>query len=132
MLSTLRPAWGGRAGAPPGHLRRGHGALGRAHAAGRNPAYGTDLLGGMHRHQARELAIRAQTIPVIDVIRGATTVAAALVQRAGELGVIAVEAAGDLVVTDEDPLADIGVLAESRLVAVVQDGQVVDGAAARG
>ena len=63
MLSTLRPAWGGRAGAPPGHSRRGHGALGRAHAAGRNPAYGTDLLGGMHRHQARELAIRAQTIP---------------------------------------------------------------------
>ena len=69
---------------------------------------------------------------MIDVIRGATTVAAALVQREGELGVIAVEAAGDLVVTDEDPLADIGVLAESRLVAVVQDGQVVDGAAARG
>jgi len=37
---------------------------------------------------------------------------------------------GDLVVTDEDPLADIGVLAESRLAAVVQDGQVVDGGAA--
>ena len=113
-------------------LDRAHDALGRAHAAGRNPAYGTDLLGGMHRHQARELAIRAQTIPVIDVIRGATTVAAALLQREGELGVIAVGAAGDLVVTDEDPLADISVLAESRLAAVVQDGQVVDGAAAVG
>lgn len=72
-------------------LDQAHDALGRAHAAGRNPAYGTDLL-----------------------------------------GVIAVGAAGDLVVTDEDPLADIGVLAESRLAAVVQDGQVVDGAAALG
>ena len=113
-------------------LDRAHDALGRAHAAGRNPAYGTDLLGGMHRHQARELAIRAQTIPVIDVIRGATTVAAALLQREGELGVIAVGAAGDLVVTDEDSLADISVLAESRLAAVVQDGRVVDGAAAVG
>ena len=36
------------------------------------------------------------------------------------------------VVTDEEPPADIGVLAESRLAAVVQDGQVVDGAAAVG
>jgi imidazolonepropionase-like amidohydrolase len=85
-----------------------------------------------HRHQAKELAIRAQTVPVIDVIRVATTVAAALVQRDGELGFIAIGAAADLVVSDEDPLADIGVLAESRLAAVVQDGQVVDGAAAVG
>jgi hypothetical protein len=55
-------------------LDTAHDALGRAHAAGLNPAYGTDLLGGMHRHQAQEFAIRARTIPAIDVIRGATTV----------------------------------------------------------
>ena len=106
-------------------LDQAHDALGRAHAAGLNPAYGTDLLGGMHRHQAKELAIRARTIPVIDVIRGATTVAAALLQREGRLGVIAPRAAGDLVVTDADPVADISVLAESRLAAVVQDGHLV-------
>jgi imidazolonepropionase-like amidohydrolase len=106
-------------------LDRAHDALGRAHAAGLNPAYGTDLLGGMHRHQAQELAIRARTIPVIDVIRGATTVASALLQREGRLGVIATGAAGDLVVTDADPVADISVLAESRLAAVIQDGHVV-------
>lgn len=111
-------------------LDQAHDALGRAHAAGLNPAYGTDLLGGMHRHQARELAIRSRTIPVIDVIRGATTVAAALLQRPGELGVIAPGAAGDLVVTDTDPLADISVLAESRLASVVQDGRIVSGEAA--
>jgi len=39
-------------------------------------------------------------------------------------------AAGDLVVTDTDPLADISVLAESRLAAVVQDGRIVSGEAA--
>ncbi len=105
-------------------LDQAHDALGRAHAAGLNPAYGTDLLGGMHRHQAKELAIRARTIPVLDVIRGATTVAAALLQREGRLGVIAPRAAGDLV-TDADPVADILVLAESRLAAVVQDGHLV-------
>jgi len=79
----------------------------------------------MHRHQAKELAIRARTIPVIDVIRGATIVAAALLQREGRLGVIAPRAAGDLVVTDADPVADISVLAESRPAAVVQDGHLV-------
>ncbi|MEP6649451.1 MAG: amidohydrolase family protein [Lapillicoccus sp.] len=111
-------------------VEQAHDALGRAHAAGLNPAYGTDLLGGMHRHQAKELAIRARTIPAIDVIRGATTLAAALLQREGELGVIAPGAAGDLVVTDGDPVADITVLAESRLTHVVQDGRVVAGGAA--
>jgi imidazolonepropionase-like amidohydrolase len=108
-------------------LDRAEDALGRAHAAGLNPAYGSDLLGGMHRHQAREFAIRARTIPTIDVIRGATTVAAAVLQREGELGVVAPGAAGDLVVTDTDPVADIAVLAESRLAAVVQGGRIVLG-----
>jgi imidazolonepropionase-like amidohydrolase len=110
-----------------GVLDQAHDALGRAHAAGLNPAYGSDLLGGMHRHQARELAIRARTIPTIDVIRGATTVAAALLQREGELGVVAPGAAGDLVVTETDPVADIAVLAESRPAYVVQAGRVVGG-----
>ena len=108
-------------------LDEAHDALGRAHAAGLTPAYGSDLLGGMHRHQAREFAIRARTIPTLDVIRGATTVAAALLQREGELGVVAPGAAGDLVVTDTDPVADISVLADSRLAYVVQGGRVVAG-----
>jgi imidazolonepropionase-like amidohydrolase len=111
-------------------LDQAHDALGRAHAAGLNPAYGTDLLGGMHRHQAQEFAIRARTIPAIDVIRSATTVAARALQREGELGILAPGAAGDLVVTHDDPVADVAVLAESRLAAVVQDGRVVVGQAA--
>jgi imidazolonepropionase-like amidohydrolase len=57
-------------------------------------------------------------------------VAAAVLRREGELGVVAPGAAGDLVVTDEDPLADITVLSESRLAAVVQDGRLVAGTAA--
>ncbi|WP_454857860.1 amidohydrolase family protein [Promicromonospora soli] len=58
-------------------------------------------------------------------IRGATTTAARLLQREHELGVIAPGAAGDFVITDADPLADIDVLADSRLSAVIQDGTVV-------
>jgi imidazolonepropionase-like amidohydrolase len=87
--------------------------------------FGTDLLGGMQRHQAAEFAIRAKVMPEIDVIRSATVTAARLLQREHELGVIAPGAAGDFVVTDSDPLDDIGVLAESRLCAVIQDGVIV-------
>jgi imidazolonepropionase-like amidohydrolase len=106
-------------------LDGGMDALHTAHESGVNLAFGTDLLGGMQRHQAKEFAIRAKVMPAIDVIRGATTTAARLLQRKHELGVIAPGAAGDFVITDADPLADIDVLAESRLSAVIQDGTVV-------
>jgi len=102
-------------------------ALKLLHAAGINPAYGSDLLGGMQRHQAREFAIRAEHQPAIDVIRAATTVAATVVQREGELGQIIPGAAADLVILREDPLQDISALAESRLSCVVQDGTIVAG-----
>ena len=102
-------------------------ALKLLHAAGLNPAYGSDLLGGMQRHQAREFAIRAEHQPAIDVIRAATTVAATVVQREGELGQIIPGAAADLVILREDPLQDISALAESRLSCVVQDGIIVAG-----
>lgn len=108
-------------------LEGGIRALQLLHAAGVNPAYGSDLLGGMQRHQPREFAIRAEHQPAIDVIRAATTVAATVLQRDGELGQIIPGAAADLVVLDEDPLDDISVLAESRLSAVVQDGRLVAG-----
>lgn len=38
-------------------LEGGYEALGKAHEAGVNLTYGTDLLAGMHRHQAKEFAI---------------------------------------------------------------------------
>lgn len=94
---------------------------------GINLAYGTDLLGGMQRHQAREFRIRAEVQPTIDVIRAATVNAAKLLQREGTLGVIAPDALGDLIVVDDDPLQDISVLAESRIGTVVQAGEVVLG-----
>jgi imidazolonepropionase-like amidohydrolase len=91
--------------------------------------FGSDLPGGMHRYQNEEFRLRAQVQPVIDVIRSATTTAAALLDRAGTLGVLAPGAAADLLVLDADPLADVAVLAdiEDHLRAVLQDGVVVHG-----
>ena len=70
-------------------LDNGMNALRKAYDAGVNLTYGTDLLGGMQRHQAREFAIRAKVMPAIEVIRSATVTAAKLLQREDELGVIA-------------------------------------------
>ncbi|MET4591814.1 amidohydrolase family protein [Arthrobacter sp. 754] len=106
-------------------LDGGYEALGKAHEAGINLTYGTDLLGGMQVHQAEEFAIRAKVMPPIDVIRSATTTAASLIQREGELGTIAVGARGDFIITTDDPLKDITVLSQSKLDYVIQDGAVV-------
>jgi imidazolonepropionase-like amidohydrolase len=106
-------------------LDGGYEALGKAHEAGINLAYGSDLLGGLQIYQAKEFTIREKLMPAIDVIRSATTTAAALLQREGELGTIAVGAYGDFVITSEDPLKDLSVLGETRLDYVIQNGAVV-------
>ncbi|GAA1651625.1 amidohydrolase family protein [Nonomuraea maheshkhaliensis] len=108
-------------------LEAGLVALERAARGGVRLAYGTDLLGGMHRHQSHEFRLRAEVQRPIDVLRSATTGAAELAGRAGELGTLAVGAHADLLVLDGDPLADVGVLAEpaKHLRHVVQAGAVV-------
>jgi len=101
-------------------------ALERASRAGVRIVYGSDLLGGMHRHQAHEFRIRADVQPALDVLRSATTVAAELLGLLGDVGVITPGARADLLLVDGDPLEDLGALAEParHLRCVVQGGQV--------
>lgn len=106
-------------------LTGGMEALEKAHRGGVNLCYGSDLLGGMQRRQAQEFAVRADVVPMLDTIRSATTTAARLLQREGELGVIAPGAHGDLVVLDRDPLEHVDALAAGRPAVVVQGGAVV-------
>lgn len=108
-------------------LDQGLDALRRAHEAGVAVVFGSDLLGGLHRYQNKEFRLRAQVQPIIDVIRSATTTAAALLGRSGTLGVIAPGAAADLLVLRADPLADVGVLADidRHLALLIQNGAVV-------
>jgi imidazolonepropionase-like amidohydrolase len=79
-------------------------------AAGVRIGLGTDLLGPMHRHQSREFVIRAEAMKPFDIIRSATIVNAELLNRSGELGVVAAGAGADLIAVDGDPLADIALL----------------------
>jgi imidazolonepropionase-like amidohydrolase len=110
-------------------LDAGLSALERAHRAGARLVYGTDLLGGMHRHQNEEFRIRFAVQKPIDVIRSATVVAAQLLCAEGQLGTLAVGALADMVVVDADPLEDIAVLADpaARMPLVIQNGVVVRG-----
>jgi imidazolonepropionase-like amidohydrolase len=78
--------------------------------AGVTMAYGTDLLGEMHRRQSEEFLIRAQVLPAHEIIASATSIAAGVVGMKGELGVIAPGAYADLIVVDGNPLADLAVL----------------------
>jgi len=60
----------------------------------------------------------------IDIIRSATIVNAALLNRDGELGVVAPGARADLIALDGDPLADISRLDGDgeHLAMVMKDG----------
>ncbi|WAL68090.1 amidohydrolase family protein [Amycolatopsis cynarae] len=109
-------------------LGAGLAALDRAARGGVKLVFGTDLLGGMHRHQNHEFRLRAEVQPPLEVIRSATSVAAELVGMTGEAGTLAPGAHADLLVVDGDPLADIGVLAEPKhLRHVIQAGRIVGG-----
>lgn len=104
-------------------LEAGIVALERAARGGVRLAYGTDLLGGMHRHQNQEFRLRAEVQRPLDVLRAATTGAAELVGMSGEIGTLAVGARADLLVLDGDPLEDIGVLADpAHIRHVIQSG----------
>src|SRR5579862_7025821 len=92
--------------------------------AGVKIGYGTDLLGAMHKYQSREFVIRAEAMAPFDVIRSATIVNAELLNRSGELGVVAPGARADLIVVDGDPLRDISVLdgQGEHLTVIMKDG----------
>jgi imidazolonepropionase-like amidohydrolase len=101
-------------------------ALELAHATGIKIGYGTDLLGGMHRHQSQEFVIRSEVQAPIDVIRSATTVGAEIVGMAGKLGTLEPGALADLVVLQRDPLQDIAALADAGAFSYVVKGGIIE------
>ena len=102
----------------------GLGSLEILQRAGVKIGWGTDLLGPMHRHQSREFIIRAEAMAPFDIIRSATLVNAELLNRAGDLGVVAPGARADLIAVDGDPLRDISLLdgQGEHLTQIMKDG----------
>ncbi|MCX7372811.1 MAG: amidohydrolase family protein [Alphaproteobacteria bacterium] len=97
--------------------------------AGLTMAFGTDLLGEMHRRQSEEFVIRAEVLDAMEVIRSTTCHAARLLRMEGRIGAIAPGAYADLIIPDADPLRDMGTLAR-EIGFVMQAGRVVKDARA--
>ncbi|MFH8516901.1 amidohydrolase family protein [Streptomyces gelaticus] len=99
-------------------------ALERAHKAGVNLVYGSDLLGPLQTAQLEEFTLRAEVQPPIDILRSATTTAARLLNLEGEVGTLAAGAHADLLVVDGNPLDDIRTLTrpEQNLRHVIRCG----------
>ena len=87
--------------------------------------FGTDLVGPLHDRQSQEFLIRGQVLPTVEVLRSATSINAALIQRSGELGTIAPGALADILVVDGDPLGDLGLLQEQgrHIPVIMKDGR---------
>ena len=98
--------------------------------AGLPMAYGSDLLGDMHVHQSQEFAIRARVLPAAEVIRSATSVAARLLRKEGEIGSLTPGAWADLIVVNGNPLDDINLLTEQgkHIPLILQKGKPVKNA----
>jgi imidazolonepropionase-like amidohydrolase len=94
-------------------------------AAGVPMAYGTDLLGWMSAYQLDEFRLRAQVLPVAEVLRSATSVAADLLRRP-DLGRVQPGATADLILLAGDPLSDLSCLSGQgeRVVMVLQAGRI--------
>lgn len=78
--------------------------------AGLTMAYGSDLLGAMHRHQSEEFVIRGKVLKTQEVIASATHIAAKLCRMERLIGTIAPGAHADMIVVEGNPLADLSLL----------------------
>jgi imidazolonepropionase-like amidohydrolase len=95
--------------------------------AGVKLGMGTDLFGPeYHWMQSLEIELRCALQAPIDVLRSATSINAEIIQRGGELGVIAAGARADLIALDENPLENPKVFADrSAMPLIVKGGRFV-------
>lgn len=95
-----------------------------ARDAGVKIGHGSDLLGACHDYQSDEFSIKAEVLGNYEAIRQATEVNAEILNKTGELGVVAPGALADLVVVDGDPLKDIGLLQNqgAAMPLIMKDG----------
>jgi len=102
-------------------------SLDRMRKAGLRMAFGTDLLGPMHRRQSEEFLIRREVLPAAEILRSATSHAAVLLRQEGRIGCVAPGALADLLVVEGDPLEDLALLTGqgAHLAAIVQGGRFV-------
>ena len=107
-------------------LDAGLDALKLAYQQNVNIAFGTDLLGIMHRRQLEEFTLRSPVVSNDDLVRQATCNAARLFNMEDQIGQVKEGLLADLIVIDGDPLEDISALTtpETSLKMVMKEGQI--------
>jgi imidazolonepropionase-like amidohydrolase len=126
---------GAAAGMPPESIAKVKGVLEQMLAsieacrrAGVKIGLGTDIFGtDFHDMQANEFRYRADVDRPIDILRSATSVNAEIMQRKGELGVIAPGAKADMILLDGNPLHDLSVFERFRthMPLIVKGGEII-------
>jgi imidazolonepropionase-like amidohydrolase len=106
-----------------GALEAAHDGIRNCAAAGVKLGLGTDIFGpAYHPMQSREFEFRCAVQKPIDVLRSATSINAEIIQRSGELGVVAPGAHADLIALDGNPLQDIKLLARAGAMPLIMKG----------
>jgi imidazolonepropionase-like amidohydrolase len=107
-------------------LDAGLDALKLAYQQNVNIAFGTDLLGIMHRRQLEEFILRSPVVPNDDLLRQATCNAARLFNMEDQIGQVKEGLLADLIVIDGDPLDDITALTtpQTSLKMVMKEGRI--------
>ena len=96
--------------------------------AGEKIGLGTDIFGtDFHDMQANEFRYRAEVDRPIDIMRSGTSVNGEIMQRKGELGVIAPGARADMILLDGNPLKVISVFERFRthMPLIVKGGELI-------
>lgn len=93
--------------------------------AGVKMGFGTDLIGQTHTRQGTEFTLRREALTAYDILHSATAINAEILDRQGQLGVIAPGALADLLLVDGNPLHDIELLAANGayLSVIMKDGR---------
>jgi imidazolonepropionase-like amidohydrolase len=108
-------------------LSAGLGSLEILKKAGVKIGFGSDLLGPLREMQSMEFEIRNEVLPAREILAGATTVAAEVLGRTADLGVIAPGALADLILVDGDPTENISLLGNDgrHLALIMANGRIV-------
>lgn len=108
-------------------LDRGMGVVQLAHGLKIPMAFGTDLIGAMHRRQSEEFDLRADLVPAEDLLRMATVNGATLVRRETSLGQVKPGFEADLIAVRGNPLENVRLLANParNLALIMKGGRIV-------
>jgi imidazolonepropionase-like amidohydrolase len=89
--------------------------------------FGTDLLGHMHERQNTEFTLRQAVQSPVEVLQGATILAARLMRQEGLIGQVIPGAWADMLVVEGDPTQQLGMLErpDRGVPLIMQAGRIV-------